>query len=134
MNAYAQSTLGLSSVAFGDASGLSDENKANAYDLAQLARHIRNDFPHVLDITQLPQYIGTHTGWVNNNPFITDPAYRGGKHGFTYSANRTAVAFFDETLAGGAVRTIGYVLLGSDDLQADMALLRTAIQQNVRYE
>jgi hypothetical protein len=71
---------------------------------------------------------------MNNNPFIADATYKGGKHGFTYSANRTAVSFFEEILASGNTRTIGYVLLGSDDLRSDMELLRQAVRANVRYE
>lgn len=134
MNAYATSTLGLASVAFADTSGLSEENKANAYDMAQLARHIRTTYPHVFDISQLSQALGEHTGWMNNNPFIADDTYRGGKHGYTYAANRTVVSFFEETLASGNTRIIGYVLLGSDDLKVDMALLRQAVQANVRYQ
>jgi D-alanyl-D-alanine carboxypeptidase len=134
MNAYATSSLGLASVAFADTSGLSDENKASAYDMAQLARHIRAEYPHVIDISQLPQAIGENTGWMNNNPFISDEAYRGGKHGYTYAADRTAAVFFEEELASGNTRTIGYVLLGSSDLKADMALLRQAVRANVRYQ
>ena len=134
MNTYATSTLGLTSVVFADTSGLSDANVANAYEFAQLARSIRTQLPHVFDISQLSQFIGVHTGWMNNNPFIADATYKGGKHGFTYSANRTAVSFFEETLASGNTRTIGYVLLGSDDLRSDMELLRQAVRANVRYE
>lgn len=109
---------------FADASGLSDKNISTADELASLARNLYLQHPHLFDVTQLPQYVGTQTGWVNNSPFIDEDDYRGGKHGFTYEANRTAVALFEEEIASGGTRLIGYVLLGSEDLDEDIALLR----------
>ncbi len=113
------SSRGLDTFNFADASGLSAENTASAQDLAILTAELYRTEPHLFDITQLPQYVGEETGWVNNNPFIHDEAYRGGKHGFTYEAGRTGVFIFDE-----GERTLGYVVLGSDDLVADITKLR----------
>lgn len=118
MNELATSK-GLQSFNFSDASGLSAENTASAHDLAILTHELYRTIPHLFDITRLPQYVGEQTGWVNNNPFIDDENYRGGKHGFTYEAGRTGVFLFEE-----AGRTLGYVVLGSDDLVADISKLR----------
>jgi len=130
MGAYTQS-LGLLVTTFNDTSGLSDKNVSTATELSILFRELYKNSPHIFDITRLKQFVGTHTGWLNNNPLIAQEGYRGGKHGFTNEANRTVVAFFDETIATGQVRTIGYVLLQSDDLKADIALLREVVHKNV---
>jgi len=133
MNNHA-SELGLRDTAFADASGLSADNISTARELAVLSLSLYQQQPHLFDITQLPQYIGSQTGWVNNSPFIGEPNYRGGKHGFTYEANRTAVAFFEEELNSGQTQLFGYVLLGSEDLVSDMQILRHHITQNARLE
>ncbi len=130
MNAYAES-LGASNTYFSDTSGLSAENVSTAYELALIARDLYGKEPHIYDITRLPQYIGTHTGWLNNNPFVNEEGYVGGKHGYTYEANRTGISFFNEVLQNGAVRTIGYVVLGSADLHTDVAALREEVHKSV---
>jgi serine-type D-Ala-D-Ala endopeptidase (penicillin-binding protein 7) len=132
MNAYAAS-LGLTSTHFSDTSGLG-ENTSTAYELFMLARTLYEHDPHIFDITRLNQYVGTHTGWMNNNPLVHEEGYRGGKHGYTNLAGRTDVAFFEETLATGQKRTIGYVLLGSEHIQEDIDLLRAQVREKVRFE
>lgn len=133
MNAYAR-LLNLPETSFGDASGLSSDNVSTAYELFVLTRALHQEHPHVFDITQVPQYIGRHTGWVNNNPFAQEPAYKGGKHGFTNAANRTAVALFEEEVPEAGTLTIGYVILGSDDLVSDMEQLRAIVKDSVRFQ
>lgn len=116
-----------------DASGLSDKNRSTASELRTFIRFIHQDMPHILDITRLKEYYAADNGWLNNSPFIDDPTYRGGKHGFTNAANRTAVALFSEELSSDNARTLGYVVLGSDDLASDMRELRNFVSHNVRY-
>lgn len=132
MNGYA-SDLALPHTAFADASGLSDRNVSTAKELALLSTFLKQRHTHVFDITGLNQYILEQNGWPNNNPFISDERYVAGKHGFTYEANRTAVAFFRETFATED-RIIGYVVLGSDDLLEDVGTLRDFVQQSVTFE
>ena len=127
------SELELVHTSLADVSGLSDKNLSTAHELSLIARYLYQTQPHVFDITQLSAYYSDENGWVNNSPFILDEDYRGGKHGFTYAANRTAVAFFEEELASGTDRTIGYVLLGSDDLASDMQVLREFVTGNTSY-
>ena len=133
MNRYASSAAAVHT-RFNDASGLSSGNVSTAHELAILARDLFFKAPHLFDITRLPQYIGEQTGWINNNPFVSEPGYRGGKHGFTYEANRTGTLFFEEELATGQSRLIGYVLLGSDDLKQDVDLLRQQVREHVSVQ
>lgn len=125
--------LGATQTTLVDTSGLKDGNVSTARDLARVFRGLQRTEPHILDVTQLPLYLNHVNAWMNNNPFIEDPAYRGGKHGYTYTANRTVVAAFAESLTGGT-REIVYVLLGSDDLEADMRAARAFVHANVSLQ
>ena len=133
MNAYAAS-LGLSATSFVDASGLSAAGVSTVRELRLLLQDILINDPHIIDITGLAQYLGANRGWLNNNPFVSDPDYLGGKHGYLPEARYTATALFSETLSGGANKTIGYILLGSRDLTHDIKLLRGHVENHVRYE
>jgi len=115
-----------------DASGLSDKNIATVSQLSGEVRSLYARLPHLFDVTTLQQYIGEHTGWINNSPVFDLPGYKGGKHGFTYAANQTLVAIFaEESLED---RELGYVLLGSDDVRTDTQTLRAAVKDSVRLE
>ena len=133
MNAYVKER-GLVHTILADTSGLSSKNISTAGELGTVMSHLYRDFPHIFDITRLSQFIGTNTGWRNNNPLVQEEGYRGGKHGFTYEANRTDVAFFEEKIASGQERMIGYVLLGSDNIKNDIDILRAQVVQNVYLE
>jgi len=133
MNTYVQLQQ-LNATHFSDTSGLSDGNVSTAYELGKLTSILFAEYPHIFDITRLKTYINHINAWMNNNPFVYDEGYKGGKHGYTYAANRTAVAFFVEKLKSGQTRTIGYILLGSDSLQTDMERLRAYVQNAVTYE
>lgn len=115
-----------------DASGLSAKNLASVSELATEIRSLYVRLPHLFDVTTLGQYIGEHTGWVNNSPVFDLPGYKGGKHGYTYAANQTLVAVFSEASLDD--RELGYVLLGSDDVRADTQVLRAVIKNSVRLE
>lgn len=125
--------LQLKHTVISDPSGLSDGNVSTARELSLVARHLYKEKPEVFDMTRITSFYSKDNGWINNNPFVGDEAYRGGKHGFTYEAGRTAVAFFGEKFDGGSERTLGYVLLGSANLERDMELLRNFVWQNTRY-
>lgn len=125
--------LGLAQTTFADTSGLSDGNLSSASDLGVLLRYLQTDQPHILDITRLPDYYSAANGWFNSSPFVGAADYRGGKHGYTFEANRTAAVMFTEQFIGGD-RLVGYILLGSDDLQADMAILRSFVRETVSYQ
>lgn len=115
-----------------DASGLSANNIASVSELATEVRSLYERLPHVFDVTTLQQYVGEHTGWVNNSPVFDLPGYKGGKHGYTEAARQTLVAVFSEESLED--RELGYVLLGSDDVRADTELLRATVKDSVRME
>lgn len=132
MQQYVQA-LGMTQTAFADTSGLSDKNVSTAYELFLLTEALYKEYPHIFDITRLKQFVGTHTGWLNNNPLVLEEGYKGGKHGFTYEANRTDVSFFEEPLTSGQTRTIGYIILGSDNIKSDIDMLRAQVQKKVQF-
>ena len=132
MNEYADA-WNAPNTSFADASGLSSRNVSTARELAEISVRLYEEYPHIFDITQLSQYLGESGAWLNNNPFVGEPGYAGGKHGYTHEANRTAVAFFDEVLPSGSERRFVYVLLGSDDLASDMSALRTYVTEQVDF-
>ncbi len=131
MNTLAKS-LGMKDTAFTDASGLSDQNISTVSDMVTFLTHLAKKESYLLDITSLGQYVGKNTGWVNNSPVLAEN-YRGGKHGYTEAANRTLIALFKEDFTQSQ-RTIGYVVLGSDDLAADTTALRDFVENDVTFE
>lgn len=116
-----------------DTSGLSSKNQASASALAHYVQFAYEAFPYLFDITTLRDYLGTDQGWRNNSPVADLSGYRGGKHGYTEAAGRTLVAVFDEEIAGEG-RPIGYVLLGSETVRADVLQLREFVSTAVSYQ
>ena len=133
MNAYAQS-LGLTQTEFSDTTGLSPNNTATGHELSILLKFLFETKRYLFDLTTLSETYGAHTGWKNNNPVSLLPGFKGGKHGFTEASGRTLVAVFGETLGGGKSRDIGYVLLKSNNLKADIELLRKEVVKNVEFK
>jgi len=131
MNQLAEAA-GLTETYFADASGLSDKNVSTIGDLVDLVQYLVDKHPAVLDITRLKNYVGPYSGLINNSPVIA-PGYLGGKHGYTTAANRTLVAVFEEEFSGDSL-AVGYVVLGSENLVADMEILRTFVRDSVRFE
>ena len=74
-----------------------------------------------------------HT-WQNVNKASALGTFRGGKHGYTDEANRTLAALFEEELSSGNTRDITVILLGSDNLLADIETLRSFVDAHLRYE
>lgn len=117
------SSSGTTHTQLADASGLSAKNVASARDLMMITRDVSTKYPFIFDVSRLPQYVGTYTGWQNNNPVSQTVGYQGGKHGYTPEAGRTLVGEFSESMETGS-RTIGYILLGSSNLKNDVQQLR----------
>ncbi len=132
MNSFV-AAKGLNSTSFKDASGLSPENKSSVLDLVRLTNVIYKEQPHIVDITKLKQFLFQKHGWQNNNPFVTNAGYAGGKHGYTPEAGRTAVAVFNEQFPKNKNALVGYVVLGSTDLKGDIASLRELVRTEVYY-
>jgi D-alanyl-D-alanine carboxypeptidase len=123
---------GAKGMVLSDTSGLSSRNVASARDLATVASYLYKTEPHIFDITRLSKRAGPYVGWTNNSP-VLETNYRGGKHGYTEAAKRTLVALYEETYPAGK-RTLGYVVLGSENLRSDMEKLRLYTQESVSLE
>lgn len=128
MNTRAK-TVGATDTVFTDPSGFRDDTVSTAFDIQLLLTSVYTNQPHIFDISMLPQYIGTQSGWMNNNPFASEEGYRGGKHGYTTAAGRTAVAIFDEEINGHTF-TVGYIMLGSSNLNKDLTKLRAIVRNS----
>jgi D-alanyl-D-alanine carboxypeptidase len=103
-----------------DASGLSPGNVSTVRDLALFFSYLKHNAPHVLDISQLYRYLTNTAAYQNNNPARMFEAFRGGKHGYTEEAGHTFLGMLSTAVEG---REIGIVILGSSDLEADIASL-----------
>ncbi|MBX2866748.1 serine hydrolase [Candidatus Kaiserbacteria bacterium] len=107
----------LSHTSIVDSTGLSSQNVSTAEDLKRLVLYLQEYAPHLLDITRLSSYQGTHAGWLNNNPGQKFDGWVGGKHGYLPSAGRTFVGIFEQG------HTYVVVLLGSADLSEDLEVV-----------
>jgi len=125
-------SLELSETSFGDASGLSDRNISNVVDLISFTKYLETKMPYILDVTRLRQYVGPYAGHVNNSP-VLDSSYLGGKHGYTEAAERTILVIFNESF-NAEQRSIGYIVLGSQDLRSDIDILRAYVRDSVVYK
>lgn len=123
----------LQGTVFKDASGLSPENKSTVRNLASLATDLYFEQPHLLDISAQKEHLFERYGWHNTSPFINDPTYKGGKQGYIPEANRTVVAYFEERYPEGRA-LVAYILLGSDDLVADIDALRAMVHEHTVYQ
>ncbi len=125
-------SLGLINTEYDDASGLSQYNVSTVADLFKLTQYIYNDHSYIFDITTKQVLeIGDKT-WRNNSRFRNDPAYVGGKNGYTDAARKTQIALFEHDFEG-QTRTLAYIVLGSDDVGVDINMLRGYIRKNVKF-
>lgn len=116
--AGALQSLGLSDTTIVDGTGLSKDDTSTPRDLAQFFSYLKTTYPHITDITQLRMHITKDRGLVNNNPARSFKGFTGGKQGYTPEAGKTFVGSF-EVLSGK--NEVGIILLGSTDLQTDLA-------------
>ena len=126
-------SLGLSGTSFMDPSGLSAGNKSTAYDLFKLFQYIREHHPEIVKITtNQRQKIKTHT-WYNNNKFIHDELYTGGKNGYTSAAKHTLLTTFELPLSDLGSRNIIIVVLQSDKTEKDTRDILFYLLRNISY-
>lgn len=113
-------SLSLSHTHIIEPSGLSAENTSTVRDLSVFYSYLFDRQPHLLDISRLPIYVASSTGYVNNNPAVHMDAFMGGKVGYTPEAGHTFLGAFGSSAHG---REVGVVLLGSTDLEHDLQIL-----------
>lgn len=126
MNAKAKA-LGMHSTNFEDASGLSPQNTASAWDLFYLARYLFEKKQFLLKISQTEEKTiegadGRKWSMSNQNRFAKDDSFVGGKLGYTDEAMQTSLALFTAKL-GGQDRVIAVIILGSPDWKRDTAAI-----------
>ncbi len=132
MNDKMQS-IGLTQTHFEDPSGLSKNNVSTAEDLFRLASYVYKYKSYIFEVTKKPTVtIGRET-WRNNNKFIHDKNYLGGKNGYTDEAKHTLVSMFSMPLSEFRNRNVGIVLLHSDNKQEDARAILRYVLNNVYY-
>jgi serine-type D-Ala-D-Ala carboxypeptidase (penicillin-binding protein 5/6) len=129
IDAYVTKTLANGIVTVADFNGLSPKTTASAQVLASILRYMAQEDSSALDMTTLPRYVGQHP-LMNNSPFISDAYYRGGKHGYTPEAGKTAMVIYDEPFADGE-RQLIVTFMGADDSIEIAAAIKTQIRSNV---
>ena len=126
MNSYVH-TLGMHDTSFADASGLSSENRSSAVDLVRFAGHLYRDKRVLLDMSREKHVVissesGEKRSMDNQNRFASDPAFVGGKLGFTDEAGQTSLGIFKVPI-DGVTQTVVVVVLGSHDWKQDTRTL-----------
>jgi D-alanyl-D-alanine carboxypeptidase len=124
-------SLNMTKTQFHDMSGLSEKNISTATDLFYLARYLNNNFEPILSISKSErvnqvQFLKFDLNKIQNkNIFIHDPAFKGGKTGFTNASANTALFIFSFKN-----RDIVINLLKSKHLKKDTQLLYEWILEN----
>ena len=114
MTSYAWE-VGMPSTFFADPSGINPRNQSTASDFFALARYLYKYRPDILAITRIPRIsVATTTDhmahdFISIHPFVSDPAFLGGKTGHTPEAGDTML-----TIMKIAGQPVAIVILGAD--------------------
>ncbi len=127
-------SIGLKSTYFEDPTGLSENNISTSYDLLRLARYIYLYKPFVLEVSNLPSYKTDKHFWDNKSQFLDEEGYLGGKRGYTDEALETNLGIFKVNIGEFSERTIGVVVLGSQDRYQDTIKILGYIKTNMYFE
>ena len=135
MNEKARAML-LRDTVFTDPSGFDPGNISSAQDLFYLARYIVNNRPPLFEITkgkEVRSYgevrFPKEDLW-NKNVFAADSSFAGGKTGYIVVSKHTGIFLFNFLTRENEMRTIAFVLLGSDNDKLDTQQLYAWLQQN----
>ncbi len=109
-----------------DASGISTQNTSTVRDLFKLARHIYANAPFIFEITRnntitIPSKHKKYT-IRNKNHFYTDPAFIGGKTGYTPTARQTMLSIFNIPFKDNE-RPVAIIILKSNERKKDIQRL-----------
>ena len=129
--------LGFGSTVFTDPSGLEMGNVSTANELLYLQKYIRDNRAPLLKMSSkrtvsLDTNKTTHK-WYNFNWKRDDDEFVGGKVGFTNTAGHTMAALFKLPLAEFSDRSIGVVVLGSDDEERDVRKIVEWVKSSFVY-
>src|SRR5690606_21569397 len=126
-------SLGMHTAHFVDPAGFGAENTASAHDLLRLLQYLYNNRSFILRISSGRDVVSAYTpvrftGLQNFNNTTKEENFIGGKVGETEAAGQTDVSLF-EVEVDGEKRVIAMVLLGSDDRNADMEVLKAHVKE-----
>ena len=130
------SAMFMPDTVFVDPSGFDPKNVSSAQDLFYLARYIVNNRPPLFEITKGkevrsfgPVRFFEQELW-NKNVFNADSSFAGGKTGYIVASKHTAVFLFQFLTRENDLRTIAFVLLGSQDDKLDTQRLYAWLSRN----
>jgi hypothetical protein len=114
---------------FVDPSGFDPGNISTAEDLFYLARYVRNNRSPLFQITK-GEYVQSFGSvrferekmW-SKNIFVTDTSFEGGKTGFIKVSKDTGIFLFRFVASDEEVRTVAFIVLGSDNSKLDVQKL-----------
>jgi len=124
--------LNLGTTSFEDPSGLSEHNVSSARDLFTILRHVKTDYPEIIDITTTDNYKIKNHSWRNQNKLKDTFEFRGGKTGYTSEARYTSAAYYSVPISG-TNRYIAVIILASDDRTNDIEKILNFVQNNVTF-
>lgn len=125
--------LQLSNTSFKDPSGLSPNNKSTVFDMFKLVGFLNQKNAKLFKITTQKSYSNGKHSWFNNNQFLKDTGYIGGKSGYTDEAMQTVVSLFSVPLGETGTRNIAIALLQSKDRFKDVENILKYLKNNVYY-
>lgn len=124
---------GMYDTAYQDPTGLSQNNVSTARDLFTLMRIVRNNYPEIVQISQLPYYQNGNYTWRNINKAATFPEFQGGKTGYTNAARQTSIGFYQIKLANDQIKNIGVIILQSDTREQDTRNILEYLKRYVAF-
>ncbi len=130
---YTAAKLKLSKTTFEDPSGLSPLNQSTVFDMFRLAGYLNQKKPELFQITTKRSYSNKKHNWSNNNQFLLEEGYLGGKSGYTDPAMQTVVSLFSIPLSETGVRHLAITLLQSKDRFKDVENILKYLNKNVYY-
>jgi len=135
MNEKASAML-MRDTTFVDPSGFDSGNVSSAQDLFYLARYVLNNRPPLFEITRGQEVrsfgavrFSREELW-NKNIFAGDSSFVGGKTGYITASKHTGIFLFQFLTQENDLRTIAFVLLGSQDDKLDTQRLYSWLQKN----
>ncbi len=124
---------GLNDTHFEDPTGLSAHNVSTARDLFTFMRIVKNEFPQIINISELSTIQTKGYTWRNINRAANIREFRGGKTGYTNAAHQTSIGYYQIKLANDQIKNIGIVILQSNTRTQDTQNILNYLKKYVAY-
>lgn len=132
MNKKAAS-LGMRDTYYEDPSGLNPKNTSSPEDLFKLMKYVKEKAPILYDMTRVREFAILKHKWFNKNRLLNIDLFTGGKNGYIDESRWTTASTFDIVMAKGGKRSVGIVLLMSENREGDATKIINFLQKNVYY-